>query len=282
MGIELHQLRGFLAIAEQRHFTRAAELLGTSQPTLSRHLRRLEELLGRRLLDRTTRQVTLTPAGSRLYEELRTLLPRLDAVLHEDPAAAEFRLGFAWGFPGGWPHEVIARFEQETGVPVRVRRRDAPLAGLETGDVDLALLRGEFDTTGVQATTLLSERRIAAVSVRSPLAELDEITWRELAGQCLVLNRISGTTSLTDWPEEARPSVALFCENFDEWLEAIATAQGVGVVPETIGRQRIHPQVAFVPIPDAPLVPLRLAVPPQDPHPLARRFVDLAQQIVCR
>ncbi|MFE6690131.1 LysR family transcriptional regulator [Streptomyces sp. NPDC057743] len=279
-GIELHHLRCYVALAEERHFTRAADRLGLSQPTVSRTIRRLEELLGYRLLERTTRQVTLTAAGERLYGELRELLPRLEAALLPAPEVPLFRIGFAWGFPATWPQAAIERFEAETGVGARVHRRDAALAGVDSGEVDIAILRGNVTVPGLTAVTLLHERRIAAVSVRSPLAARDEVGWRELARMPLVLNETGGTSDASDWPPEDRPEIAVRCGNFDEWLEAVAGNRGVGVVPESIGRQRVHPFISFVAIPDAPLMPLHIVFPRHDGHPLTRRFIAHARATV--
>ncbi|MFM9371527.1 LysR family transcriptional regulator [Streptomyces sp. Da 82-17] len=278
MSIELHHLRGFLALAEEKHFTRAAQRMGVSQPTLSRNIRRLEELVGRRLLERSTRQVDLTPAGGTLYDQLSVLLPRLEAALHPGPDEEAFRVGFAWGFPTGWPQEVIATFEAETGVPVKVHRRDATLAGVDQGDTDVAILRGRIQVPqGMESTTLLHERRIVAVSTRSELAEREEICWRDIAEHSLVLNEVSGTTDLTQWPEERRPNVSAICHNFDEWLEAVAANKGVGVVPEFVGRQHIHSFVSFLTVPDGPPVPLNLVYLKRGGHPLTRRFVAMAK-----
>src|SRR3954453_16468079 len=81
--LETRQLRYFVAVAEERHFGRAAGRLGMAQPPLSRAIRELERQLGVQLLVRTTRQVTLTPAGAALLDDARVAL---DAV-----AAAERR-----------------------------------------------------------------------------------------------------------------------------------------------------------------------------------------------
>ncbi|WP_367433336.1 LysR family transcriptional regulator [Streptomyces celluloflavus] len=279
-GIELHHLRCFVALAEEQHFTRAAERLALSQPTVSRTIRRLEELIGYRLLERTTRQVTLTPEGDRLYDELRMLLPRLDAALRPVADGSFFRIGFAWGFPATWPQAAIERFEAETGVGVRVHRHDAALAGVDSGTADIAILRGRVTAPGMQAVTLLHEPRIAAVSVRSELAGQDEISWSELSRRRLVVNRVSGTSDLADWPVGARPEVAAYCENFDDWLEAVAGNRGVGVVPESIGRRHIHPFISFVAIPDAPPVPLHIVFPRHHAHPLTPRFIAHARATV--
>ncbi|MGX1885824.1 LysR family transcriptional regulator [Streptomyces sp. NPDC055287] len=280
MSIELQHLRGFLALADEKHFTRAAKRMGVSQPTLSRNIRRLEELLGRRLLERTTRQVALTPAGETLYDQLSLLLPRLEAALRPESDDDSFRLGFAWGFPAGWPQEVIAGFEEETGLSVQVHRHDATLAGVDRAEADLAILRGRIEAPTMNVVPLLHERRIAAVSIRSALAEREEIRWHELAEQHLVLNEVSGTTYLADWPEDRRPGVSVVCRNFDEWLEAVASNKGVGVVPEFVGRQHIHSFVSFLAIPDAPRVALNLVYPKHGGHPLIPRFVAMAQAAV--
>ncbi|MFJ3231611.1 LysR family transcriptional regulator [Streptomyces sp. NPDC086787] len=278
MSIELHHLRGFLALAEEKHFTRAAQRMGVSQPTLSRNIRRLEELLGRRLLERSTRQVALTAAGVTLYDQLSVLIPRLEAALHPGSEEEAFRVGFAWGFPTGWPQEVIAAFEIKTGIPVKVHRQDAKLAGVDQGEADVAILRGRIQVPpGMESVTLLHERRIVAVSTRSELAEQEEIRWQDIADHSLVLNEVSGTTDLTQWPEGRRPNVSAVCRNFDEWLEAVAANKGVGVVPEFVGRQHIHSFVSFLTVPDGPPVPLNLVYLKHGGHPLTPRFVAMAQ-----
>src|SRR5262245_1670489 len=74
MGVDLHQLRIFVAVARLGNFTRAAERLGLSQPSLSLHIRQLEQDLGVRLFDRSTRSVALTPAGDDFLPTAERLL----------------------------------------------------------------------------------------------------------------------------------------------------------------------------------------------------------------
>jgi DNA-binding transcriptional LysR family regulator len=124
--------------------------------------------------------------------------------------------------------------------------------------------------------TLLRERRVAAVSTHHPLADAEEVRWLDIAAHRLVFNEVSGATELTDWPPGCRPGVRTVCRNFDEWLEAVAANRGVGIVPEFVGRKHIHPLVEFLPIPDAPLVPLHLVHRRRGAHLLAEQFVRMA------
>ena len=77
-NIEIRHLRYFLRVAEELHFGRAAEMLGVSQAPLSQQIRQLEERMGVRLFDRTTRTVRLTPAGKVLYDKAQEVLTALE------------------------------------------------------------------------------------------------------------------------------------------------------------------------------------------------------------
>ncbi|MFJ4184314.1 LysR family transcriptional regulator [Kitasatospora sp. NPDC089509] len=280
MGIELHHLRGFLILAEECHFTRAADRLGLSQPSLSRNIRRLEEQLGVRLLARTTRHVELAPAGQRLYEQLADLLPRLEKALQPDRSGEVLRLGFTWGFPATWAHAAMSEFEQATGVRVDPVRRDERLAGLDHGDADVAIVRGRVDTRTARVIPLTEEPRIMAVAADHPLTVRRSVAWSDLPELPLVINTVSGTTQLTEWPAERRPVASAICSNFDEWLEAVAAGRGAGVVPSSIASSHMHPTVVFIPLTGAPPTTVQLVVPRQGAHPLSGRFVIAAQRAV--
>src|SRR3954451_18708853 len=95
--LEVRQLRYFVAVAEELHFGRAAERLGMAQPPLSRAIREMERQLGVRLLERTTRQVALTPAGEVMLRDARTALDAVAAAArrarHAGLSAPALRLG---------------------------------------------------------------------------------------------------------------------------------------------------------------------------------------------
>src|SRR3954464_11316023 len=93
MDVELRHLRSFIAVAEELNFTRAAARLHLAQPALSAHVRQLEERIGMQLLERTTRRVSLTPAGGALLEAAPGALAAVDAAVASARAAGAGETG---------------------------------------------------------------------------------------------------------------------------------------------------------------------------------------------
>ncbi|MEU8687058.1 LysR family transcriptional regulator [Streptomyces sp. NPDC048665] len=269
MDIGIHHLRCFLTLAEEQHFTWAADRLGVSQPTLSRQIRRLEETLGRSLLDRSTRHPRLTAEGRRLQGELHALLPRLEAALRPPRPEAAFRLGYAWGFPVALGRAAMEQMEREHQLLIQPVRADDRTAGLQGGLVDAALLWGGVDDPRLTSVEILREERVAAVSRRSTLAVRSTVTWRDLGRRCLVLNTVSGTLTPDDWPRSATPEIGAETTNIDEYLHAVAVRRGVGVLPASVAAQHPDPDVLYLPLTGAPPAVLHCVYPRTDPHPHA-------------
>ncbi|MFD9859934.1 LysR family transcriptional regulator [Streptomyces alboflavus] len=276
-GVELRHLRAFVAVADELSFTHAAAVLRIGQPALTRTVRALEEALGARLLDRTTRSVDLTDAGRRLRDELGPLLSRLDATLGSARGERPLlRLGFTSLLPEACV-QLTTAFKAATGAAVRLVRRDEPLAGLASGACDVAVVRGDIPPgAAVRSRVLLHEPRVAVVARGSAdLAHRRVVDWAELAAVPLVVNTVTGTTRPDLWPAGRRPRLACTADNFDEWLEAVVAGHGVGVAPEPVARRHSHPGLRYVRLKNAPPVAVHLAVPGRDPHPLAERYAGV-------
>src|SRR6266568_1568044 len=153
MDLDLRKLRYFAAVAEQRHFGRAAERLYIAQPVLSRQIRAFEQELNCTLLERTTRSVELTAAGKQLYEEAQGILASVDAAMRRvhDVERDVRRLVIAFA-PGLHVSEAIRAFaarhpDVETDVvPARWWDPDAPL---RDGRAQIGYLRRQFDEHGL-------------------------------------------------------------------------------------------------------------------------------------
>src|SRR5690349_19571737 len=193
--IELRHLRYFLAVVETLHFSKAAERLGMAQPPLSQQIRRLEELVGHRLFDRTTRGVKLTLAGQLLAERARSTLDKV----HDDLAQVR-RLGrgeegtLTVGFSGsvmftGLPAAIESYRRRYPKVELRLRElvTSAQIAALLDGTLDLAFLRDGDPTKGIQMTTLVKERYVAVLPEAHPLARKRSLRVKDMQYEPFVL-----------------------------------------------------------------------------------------------
>jgi DNA-binding transcriptional LysR family regulator len=176
--VELRHLRYFVAVAETLHFSKAAQRLGMAQPPLSQQIRRLEEIVGHRLFDRTTRGVKLTLAGQLLEERARTTIEKV-----QDDLAQVRRLGrgeegtLTVGFSGSvmfteLPAAIGAYRRRYPKVELRLRElaTSAQIAALLDGTLDLAFLRDGDPTDGIEISTLLREPYVAVLPAAHALA----------------------------------------------------------------------------------------------------------------
>ena len=189
--IELRQLRYFLAVAETLHFSKAAERLGMAQPPLSKQIKRLEEHVGHRLFDRTTRGVKLTLAGQLLAERARGTLEKV-----EDDLAQVRRLGrgeegtLTVGFSGSvmftnLPAAIQSYRRRYPKVELRLRElvTSAQLSALLGGTINLAFLRDGDPTEGIAMSTLLEEPFVAVLPESHGLARKRILRVQDLRGE---------------------------------------------------------------------------------------------------
>ncbi|MFI7010327.1 LysR family transcriptional regulator [Streptomyces sp. NPDC050145] len=279
--VELRHLRCFLAVAEEANVTRAAARLGLTQPAVSRTLAGLESSLGVRLVDRSTHHLALTPEGHAFREKAIVAVAAFeDALAAARTPSRPLRLGHAWSAAGAYTTPLLRRWRQEhPDVPLELLRIDDRTAGLTRGAVDVALLRGPVETPGLVTELLHEEERVAAVPSDSPLARRPALRLADLRDQVIALNTVSGTTALELWPPAVRPTAALTVANTDDWLAAIASDQAVGVTSTATVRMHPHPGVVYVPLTDAPPLPVHLARRPGPGHPSAPDLLTLAHEV---
>src|SRR5882757_10825187 len=169
--LEVRQLRYFVAVAEELHFGRAAQRLGMAQPPLSRAIREMERQLGVTLLERTTRQVSLTPAGEVLLRDARTALDAVTAAARRARQAGKpepvLRLALKADYDGGLLPEIFAAYQKEpAALPVELvlggPEQQEP--ALRDGRADLGLVPRPFDERGLDVEPLLTEPRFLAVA----------------------------------------------------------------------------------------------------------------------
>lgn len=276
MDTELRHLRAFASVAEHRSFTLASQQLVITQPALSRTIQQLEAQLEVRLLERTSRSVELTHAGRAFLMRVQSLLREFDLAIAEARNERDIRIAFTWALPDPWFADAISSFEKETGATVHLMRRDNVANALLTGEVDIAFFRHRLLDKTIARAVLWEEPRVAALSIRSPLAQWEDITWRELAEYPVVINTVNGTTRADEWVPSERPKAIIECGTYDEWITLVASGRGVGANPLSASTSFNHSQVTFIPLVDAPPVALQLGWIPKPIGPLVRRFIDNA------
>lgn len=187
--MDLRQLEYFVAVAEERNFTRAAERVHISQSGVSARIGRLERELGAELFDRSARTVTLTVAGKAALEHARAALAAAGAVgraVGEVTGLIRGRLtvGMVVGCTLTPLFDALAAFhEAHPGVEIALLedRSDRLLDGVRTGAVDLALIgTATAAPDGLESLTLISERLVVAVPAGHPLARRRQVALRDL------------------------------------------------------------------------------------------------------
>ena len=192
----LSRLSCFIAVAEELHFGRAAERLHMTQPPLSRQIQQLESELGVHLIDRTTRSVTLTPAGVAFLPDARRILQLAEGAALNVKRVPAGDLGtVVIGFTAASAHPVLPRLfdaarQQMPDVKLDLREMvtAAQIEALMTGELDLGMARPPLKRPGLVSRPLLHEQLIAALPAAHPLVEVRrQLTLNDLDGQDMVM-----------------------------------------------------------------------------------------------
>ncbi|WP_037361055.1 LysR family transcriptional regulator [Amycolatopsis orientalis] len=193
--MEFRHLEGFLAVAEELHFGRAAARLHRTQPSLSQQLQRLERTLDVQLVDRTSHEVRLTSAGRAFEVEARAIMAQADKAAYSAREAAAGRTGtvrVGYNFPAGQhvlPPTMARMHREHPGLTVRLeeKRTGAQLAALAGGELDVALVYGHPVTSEFRHRHLMSLPMVAVVGQRHRWAGRPGVPFSEVGRQACIL-----------------------------------------------------------------------------------------------
>jgi DNA-binding transcriptional LysR family regulator len=252
--LDLRLVRYFTAVADHRHFGRAAAALLVAQPSLSRQIRRLEQQLGARLLDRT-------PQGTRLTEAGQAFLPRARALLRSaEQAAASARAAAR-------PSRITIGHTASLIITPAVRelRHQHPDADVHTlhlawneprealldHRVDAVVARLPIETGQLHVTILYDEPRVLLVPRDHRLAGKESVTLDDIAGE--PMPRLPDAAWNAYWridprPDGSRAPDGPLVEALEDKLELIAAGQAVSVSSAGLHASRLHPEVSTVPL----------------------------------
>lgn len=204
--MDVRQLKYFVAVANTRNFTRAAEQLHIAQPPLSRQIQLLEEDLGVQLILRNSRPLRLTEAGRSFYEQALQIINRLDQLKHTTQQIGlnqrqTLSIGFvASTLYGGLPMLVRKLRQHYPDLDIKLVELTSmqQLAALKSGRIDVGFGRIRSNDASVERIVLREERLVLALPPDSPLTKgARQATLKDLEGQKLIV-----------YPKEPRPSFA--------------------------------------------------------------------------
>ncbi|HVB97994.1 MAG TPA: LysR family transcriptional regulator [Candidatus Dormibacteraeota bacterium] len=288
--MELRQLRYFIALSEELHFTRAAERLHFSQPPLTRQIRQLEEELGVELLHRTSRRVELTDAGRAFANEARQIMAR---VAHAADLAAQANRGLVGHLVLGYTPartNIVARAVKTfTNLypHVRISLRDVighNIQLIRDGRVDVGFIALPNNTAGLVVETLLHEQFVVAMPAKHPLALRRSISIRELAGEPNLL-----------FPRHVNPfgydmvlglcqkykmtlNIVLEIENLHMRMELVTAGFGLAVVCDSAAQPLHGNGVIFRRLQNSPTVECGIAYSPENRSHALQLFTDCVKQ----
>ncbi len=292
MTIETRQLRYFIAVAEEKHFGRAAEKLRMAQPPLSQQIKQLETSVSATLLNRSTRSVELTPAGELLLERGRRIIDELDSI---SATIKRFGQGLEGilriAFTGTSTYGIMPRVVRRTseafpGLSLEVSGENltpSMVAGLEANRFDIALLRPPFSSSHIEHTVVMSERLVAAVPAGSSLTQRSEIFMSDLVDEEFVgypvNSSVSQAVSAAWLKREVQPITTQTVSETSTLLSLVAAGVGVALVPESATSIQIG-GTHFITVRDAPSVELAIAWRKNDTSPAVRNFLPFLEDLV--
>jgi DNA-binding transcriptional LysR family regulator len=258
-------------VAELANFSRAAEAVHISQPAFSRRIDKLEQALGVKLLDRTTRRVSLTAVGRDFARKVQALLDDLDGTLLGIRGIAASRLGEVTiaCVPSTvyyYVSQVIRRY-RETYPKIRVKILDASasevLDAVSRSEVDFGLNFIGAQEPDIEFKPLQAERFVAACRRDHPLARKRRASWADLAQyDFIAISKASGNRLLIDQALAGlpnRPQSLYETEHITTLLGLVEAGLGVAAVPALAMPPKDHPLLVSVPL-DHPIVTRRIGL----------------------
>jgi DNA-binding transcriptional LysR family regulator len=292
--MDLRHLRYFVAVAEERHFTRAAERLGIKQPPLSLQIKQLEQELGTPLFRRLTRGVELTEPGTLLLDEARQILDHVERTKAnvQNRARGEtghIRVGFVGTiyFHPRVPELIQTHRERYPGVrlsPVQGNTSDLMVKAVQAGSVDVAFVRLPLEhNEAVTIHPLVDETMRIVLPSGHPQARMRSVSLASLAQEKFILFPRAIGPGLYDSViascQRAGFSPILGEEGIQISSILFLVAAGFGISIVTRSTERIHDDgIVYVPIKgEAPRAPISLAVRKDTRSAVIRNFVALAR-----
>jgi LysR family hca operon transcriptional activator len=294
--MELRHLRYFVAVADAGNLTVAAQrMLHTSQPSLSRQIRDLENEVGAQLLTRRARGIELTPAGRAFLDQARAVLSQVEAAvvaarLVAHPSKPCFTMGFLTGHELTWMPEALQILRDELpNIDVMISSQYSPLLadGLSKGKIDAAFLRRERGAPDLAFRLLVKEPLVVVLPGNHRLAALKDISPKDLMGETFVI--VSQTAPVLRGVIEnylkrsgIKITPAHEADHVTMGISLIMSTRGVGLLP-AYAQNFLPASVTSRPLKgDTPTVDLVLGYRKSNQSPILKLLLSRLDELVAR
>jgi DNA-binding transcriptional LysR family regulator len=256
--LDLRLVRYFTVVAAHRHFGRAAAELLVAQPSLSRQVRRLEQQLGARLLDRTPQGTRLTSAGQVFLPQAKALLRSAAQAAATTRAAARPSLVTIGYTPGIIVTPAVRQLRSahpDADVRTLHLEWNEARSALLDHRVDAVVTRLPLTTEGLHVTILYDEPRLLLVPLGHRLAGKESVTLDDIADE--PIPRMADPAWNAYWRIDPRPDGrpapdGPFVAALEDKNELIAAGQAVAIVPAGVYNGQVRPDLATIPLHDVP------------------------------
>jgi LysR family transcriptional regulator, hca operon transcriptional activator len=294
--MELRHLRYFVAVAEEGSLTVAAERrLHTSQPSLSRQIRDLEDEVGAQLMVRGARGIELTAAGRVFLDHARLALAQVEAAGEgarraAEPAKQSFALGFLTGQEIDWLPEAIRLLRDELpNLEITISSQYSPelAEALVRGKLDVAFLRPETQATGLAFKLVTKEPLVAVLPADHRLASLEAINPQDIAGETFIgvsdtapVLRVVIDDYLRRSGVDIRPDHEV--DHLAMAMSLVASTRGVALLP-AYAQKMLPSSVISRPLRgDVPTIDLVVGYSKMNTSPILKLFLSRLDDLIAR
>lgn len=260
----LTELRYIVAVAQEKHFGRAAQRCFVSQPTLSIAIKKLEEELGLALFDRSSNEVMTTDAGQRIVVQARRVLEEADRIklmANQEQSELEgiFKLGLIFTIaPYLLPKLILSLREMAPEMPLQLDENytDVLKESLKRGDLDAIVVAEPFVETGLETIPLYDEPFFVIVPKGHAFEQLDEVTPKQLGeervlllteGNCMRDNVLASCQELASRQKILGLSNSIQGSSINTIRHMVASGLGISVMPATALTENDHLLFSIIP-----------------------------------
>lgn len=287
--IDLRKVRYFVAVAERLHFGQAAASLHITQPALSRQIQQLEREIGVEFFVRSSREVTLTPAGEQFFHASRQLLAIARTAVYKARRASTgdnvFKVGFMLGMDTETALSAFSARHPDVSVLLQRLRWWNHGESVRDGRVDAGFVRLPIAEEGLELLPLYTEPLNVALPEDHPAAARPALSIADIADEPVLYYADAIPAWNTFWCADPRPDGTQarrgpIVRDMEEIVEYVRTGRGVAFLSDAVCAMFPRPGITYVPVTDIPPGQVALAWQAGRRSPLVAALAEAALHAV--